>query len=98
VTDGAIAGFLRVLVAARRDRILGATIVGPRAGELISELAVAMRAGLGLSGLSEVVHPYPGYADAIRQAADACNRRRLTPRMAGLLRAWLSLRRRLPQS
>ena len=96
VTDARTRGFLRILVRSGSDRILGATIVGPRAGELISEIAVAMRAGMGLAGLSNVVHPYPGYADAIRRAADACNRTRLTPRAARLLRAWLSLRRRLP--
>ena len=98
VTDARMRGFLRVLVRSGGDRMLGATIVGPRAGELISEIAVAMRAGIGLAGLSNVVHPYPGYADAIRRAADACNRTRLTPRAARLLRAWLSLRRRLPGS
>ena len=98
VADGRTRGFLRVLVRSGSDRILGATIVGPRAGELISEIAVAMRAGMGLAALAHVVHPYPGYADAIRRAADACNRTRLTPRAARLLRAWLSLRRRLPGS
>ena len=98
MTDGRTRGFLRVLVRRGSDRILGATIVGPRAGELVSEIAVAMRANMGLAGLSNVVHPYPGYADAIRRAADACNRARLTPRAARLLRAWLSLRRRLPGS
>ncbi len=98
VADDCTRGFLRVLVRSGSDRILGATIVGPRAGELVSEIAVAMRAGIGLAGLSNVVHPYPGYADAIRRAADACNRTRLTPRAARLLRAWLTLRRRLPGS
>ena len=98
VAEARTGGFLRILVGRGSDRILGATIVGPRAGELISEIAVAMRAGLGLAGLSNVVHPYPGYADAIRAAADACNRTRLTPRAARLVRAWLSLRRRLPGS
>ncbi len=98
VTDGRTRGFVRVLVRTGSDRILGATIVGPRAGELISEIAVAIGAGMGLAGLSNVVHPYPGYADAIRRAADACNRTRLTPRAARLLRAWLALGRRLPGS
>ena len=94
IADGRTRGFARILVRAGGDRIVGATIVGARAGELVSELAVAMSAGMGLSRLASVVHPYPGYADALRRAADACNRTRLTPRVARLIRTWLGVRRR----
>jgi pyruvate/2-oxoglutarate dehydrogenase complex dihydrolipoamide dehydrogenase (E3) component len=95
MAEGHTRGFARVVVSARSDRIVGATIVCARAGELVSELAVAMKAGLGLSGLASVIHPYPGYADALKRAADAYNRTRLTPRVAGLMRAWLAARRRI---
>jgi pyruvate/2-oxoglutarate dehydrogenase complex dihydrolipoamide dehydrogenase (E3) component len=95
MAEGRTRGFARVLVRAGSDRIVGATIVGARAGELVSELAVAMAAGLRLSALANVVHPYPGYADALKRAADACNRTRLTPRVASVLRAWLRVRRHL---
>ncbi|KAB2662463.1 MAG: mercuric reductase [Verrucomicrobia bacterium] len=73
-------GFVRILVRAGTDRILGATIVGARAGEMISEISVAMAAGMGLGRLAAVIHPYPTMAEAIRQCGDAYNRTRLTPR------------------
>ena len=74
------------------DRILGATIVARHAGEMISELSVAMAAGLGLGGLASVIHPYPTQAEAIRQVGDAYNRTRLTPRVKRLFERFLSFR------
>jgi len=94
IVDGRARGFARIVVRAGSDRILGATIVCARAGELVSEVAVAMSAGLGLAGLAHVIHPYPGYAGALKRAADQYNRTRLTPRVAGMMRAWLGARRR----
>jgi pyruvate/2-oxoglutarate dehydrogenase complex dihydrolipoamide dehydrogenase (E3) component len=71
------------------DRILGATIVASHAGEMISEITLAMVAGIGLGTLARVIHPYPTQAEAIKQAADAYNRTRLTPPIRSLLRRWL---------
>jgi hypothetical protein len=76
------------------DKILGATIVGPHAGELINEITVAMSGGLGLRHLSTVIHPYPTEAEAIRKVADAYNRTRLTPAVAKLFQMWFGWRRR----
>jgi hypothetical protein len=56
---------------------------------MISEISVAMAAGLRLTQLSNVIHPYPTQAEAIRKCADACNRARLTPRVKSMLGAWL---------
>jgi len=50
---------------------------------------VAMAAGLKLTELSNVIHPYPTQAEAIRKCADACNRARLTPGVKRLLEWWL---------
>ena len=86
-------GFLRVHVKRGGDRIVGATLVGRHAGETISELTLAMEAGIGLGRLASVIHPYPTEAEAIRKAADAYNRTRLTPRVKRLIAAWLRLRR-----
>jgi pyruvate/2-oxoglutarate dehydrogenase complex dihydrolipoamide dehydrogenase (E3) component len=83
-------GFVKVLVKKGTDQILGATIVARHAGEMISEISLAMVAGVGLKTLSSVIHPYPTQTEAIRQAADAYNRTRLTPFVKKLFSTWLA--------
>ncbi|MEO8198574.1 MAG: mercuric reductase [Thermoanaerobaculia bacterium] len=90
--EGESAGFVRIHAEPKKGRILGATIVGRDAGDLVSEISVAMSGGLTLGALGSVIHPYPTRAEAIRKAGDAWNRRRLTPRSKNLLRGFLSLR------
>jgi pyruvate/2-oxoglutarate dehydrogenase complex dihydrolipoamide dehydrogenase (E3) component len=85
-------GFARLLVETKKGRILGATIAGAQAGELISEVSVAMAGGVTLGALAGVIHPYPTLAEVLRKAGDAWNRRRLTPRFKKLLVGYLSLR------
>ena len=89
IADGEEAGFVKVHVKERTDRILGATIVARHAGEMINELTLAMVAGIGLRTLARVIHAYPTQAEAIKKAADAYNRTRLTPAVQSLLRRWL---------
>jgi pyruvate/2-oxoglutarate dehydrogenase complex dihydrolipoamide dehydrogenase (E3) component len=89
VTDGEEKGFCKIIVRRKTKEILGATIVGRHAGEMISEISVAMSARLRLPQLSNVIHPYPTQAEAIRKCADACNRARLTPRLKRWLGTWL---------
>jgi len=91
--DGAARGFVKIHVKQGSGRILGATIVSEQAGNLISEITLAMVHGIGLGRISSVIHPYPTVADAIRMAADAYNRRRLSPRIHRLLAAWFGRRR-----
>jgi pyruvate/2-oxoglutarate dehydrogenase complex dihydrolipoamide dehydrogenase (E3) component len=86
-------GFAKIHVSKGKDEILGATIVGRDAGDMISEVSVAMAAGLGLGSLANVIHPYPTRADAIRQLGDAYNRTRLTPGVASLFQHFLAWRR-----
>lgn len=88
-TDGDTDGFVKIITAKGKGTILGATIVGAHAGDLIGEISVAMAGGVDLGKLAGVVHPYPTRAEAIRQCGDAYNRTRLTPTIAGLLRRWL---------
>jgi pyruvate/2-oxoglutarate dehydrogenase complex dihydrolipoamide dehydrogenase (E3) component len=88
VTDGDENGFVRIVVPRGRDTIAGATIAAPHAGEMIGELTLAMVAGLGLGTLSSVIHPYPTVADAIRKAADAYRRTKLTPSVRRLFEVW----------
>ena len=89
VTDGEEDGFVKIHVEKGSKRVLGATMVARQAGEMIGEISVAMAAGLKLTDLSNVIHPYPTQAEAIRKCADACNRARLTPRVKRWLENWL---------
>jgi len=93
LTDGEDEGFLRVHLAQGSDSILGATVVARHAGEMISEITLAMVKGVGLGSMAGVIHPYPTQAEAIRKAADAYNRTRLTPRAARIFRRWFAFRR-----
>lgn len=77
--EGTTEGFFRVHLQAGSDTILGATLVGEHAGDLISQVTQAMAAGTGLGKLGEVIHPYPTRAEVIRKAADAWSRGKLTP-------------------
>ncbi len=87
--DGETEGFVKVHVRKGTDRIVGATIVARHAGEMISELTLAMVAGIGVGRLSEVIHPYPTQGEAIRRVADRYQRTRLTPLAQTALRTWL---------
>jgi len=89
IADGEEAGFVKIHVKEGSDRILGATIVARHAGEMINEITLAMVAGIGLRTLADVIHTYPTQGEAIKKAADAYNRTRLTPFRNGLLRKWL---------
>ncbi len=94
VIDGEGEGMVRVHLARGSDRILGATIVARHAGEMIGEISVAMAARMGLGALSGVIHPYPTQAEAIRKAADAYNRTRLTPGVKKIFEKILKWQRR----
>ena len=73
--------------------VVGATLVARHAGEAISELTLAMTRGIGLCDLAATIHPYPMQAEAIRKAADLCQRRRLTPLLRRITGALMRLRR-----
>jgi pyruvate/2-oxoglutarate dehydrogenase complex dihydrolipoamide dehydrogenase (E3) component len=81
ITDSAATGFVKVLTARRSDRILGATVVGEHAGELVSEWVLAMRHGLGLNKLLRTIHVYPTFAEANRNAAAAWRRNHTSARL-----------------
>jgi pyruvate/2-oxoglutarate dehydrogenase complex dihydrolipoamide dehydrogenase (E3) component len=91
VLDGETEGFVKVHVEQGTDKIIGATIVASHAGDLISEITTAMKAGLGLGSIASVIHPYPTQAAAIKKVGDHYNRTRLTPfakRLFERLLAW----------
>ena len=64
---------------------MGATIVASHAGEMISEITMAIVHNIGLSKLSTVIHPYPTQAEAIKKAADAYRRTLLTAKTKAFL-------------
>ncbi len=69
IAEGATAGFVKVLVAPGKDKILGASVVGERAGELIAVFALAMKQGIGLDKILGTVFAYPTFAEAIKAVA-----------------------------
>jgi pyruvate/2-oxoglutarate dehydrogenase complex dihydrolipoamide dehydrogenase (E3) component len=69
IADGAARGFLKVLTVPGKDRILGVTIVGAQAAELLAEYVLAMQHGLGLNKILGTVHAYPTMAEANKAAA-----------------------------
>ncbi len=91
--DGESEGFARIHLKKGTDRILGATIVARHAGEMISEISLAITARLGLSAVGRTIYPYPTQAEAIKKLADAYNRNRLTPFVKKLFTSWLRWQR-----
>jgi len=69
IVDEAASGFVKVLTAPGKDRILGVTIAGEHAGELIAEFVLAMKHGLGLNRILGTIHAYPTFAEANKYAA-----------------------------
>ena len=90
ILDGEDEGFARVHVKKGTDRIVGATIVATNAGDMISEVSLAMTHGLGLKKLGSAIHPYPTQAEALRKLGDQYNRSRLTPFVRSALGRWLA--------
>lgn len=93
ILDGETEGFVRVHVRQGTDEILGATIVAAHAGDLIGEVSLAMKGGLGLKTIGAAIHPYPTQAEAIRKLGDLHGRTRLTPLVKHLFHTCLRLTR-----
>ncbi|MGE3192010.1 MAG: NAD(P)/FAD-dependent oxidoreductase [Microbacteriaceae bacterium] len=91
ITESDTTGFTQIVVD-RRGRILGGTIVGPRAGETVGELTLAVHAGLSTSSVASAMHPYPTYNDPLWNAAIQDVRHRLG---RGLVAGAIRLLRRL---
>jgi pyruvate/2-oxoglutarate dehydrogenase complex dihydrolipoamide dehydrogenase (E3) component len=89
ITDGETEGFVKIHTRKGTGEILGATIVARHAGEMISEIGVAMAGKVGLGRLASVIHPYPTQAEAIRKCGDTYNRTRLTPAVKRFFEFWL---------
>ena len=69
MAENSASGFVKVLTVPGKDRILGACIVGAHAGELIAELVLAMKQGIGLKKILGTIHSYPTMSEANKFAA-----------------------------
>ena len=93
VVESEDAGFAKILTAKGSDKILGATIVAPHAGDLLHEFVLAMKADIRLGTIASTIHAYPTFAELAHKAADKYNKTRLTPRAKKLF-TWLYERAR----
>ena len=84
IADGHTEGFVKVLTVPGKDRILGVTIVGAGAGDLIAEFVLAMKHGLGLNKILGTIHIYPTMAEANKFAAGQWRRAHVNPRLLAL--------------
>ncbi len=66
--DGVSQGFVKITIRDGTDEILGATICGANAGDMISEITLAIQYGIGVTQIAGTIHPYPTTQESIRQA------------------------------
>jgi len=93
IADGEANGFVKVLTAPGSDRILGVTIVGEHAGELIAEFVLAMKHGIGLNRILGTIHVYPTLSEASKYAAGQWKRGTVTRGQWAVLTAFQAWRR-----
>ncbi len=70
ITDGKTTGMIKVYAKKWSGKILGASVLGAHAGEMISQYALAMKNGVSLRDFADTIHPYPSYGLGARRAAD----------------------------
>src|SRR5205823_2322367 len=88
IADGTARGMVKVLTLPGRDRILGATLVGEHAGDLIIEFIAAMKHGIGLNKILGTIHIYPTLAEANKYAAGAWKKAHAPQRLLAGLERW----------
>jgi pyruvate/2-oxoglutarate dehydrogenase complex dihydrolipoamide dehydrogenase (E3) component len=93
LADGEAHGFIKILTVPGKDKILGVTIVGHHAGEVIGEFVFAMTHGMGLKKISAVTHIYPTLLEANKFAANAWRSERLPVKCFPLLEKFFAWRR-----
>jgi pyruvate/2-oxoglutarate dehydrogenase complex dihydrolipoamide dehydrogenase (E3) component len=91
ICDDETEGFVRFRIDAKTDAILGASIVGKGAGNMISEVTLAMQSKTGIKALAAVIHPYPTTAEVLRQSGDIYSKFALTTTVKKLLRGVVKL-------
>ncbi len=94
ILEGETDGFVRVHTKKGTDKILGATIVAANAGDMIGEITLAMKYGIGLGKVGSTIHPYPTQGEAIRKVGDLYGKTRLTPFIKNMFDKWLRWQRK----
>ncbi|OGR16253.1 MAG: pyridine nucleotide-disulfide oxidoreductase [Desulfobacterales bacterium GWB2_56_26] len=94
ITDGAAQGLVKILTVPGRDRILGVTILGEHAGDLLAEFVLAMKYKLGLKKILGTIHTYPTLAEANKFAAGQWKRAHAPERVLGFLERYHAWKRR----
>ena len=89
--DGAEEGFLRLHLRKGKGEILGATVVAEHGGELLGELSLAVKNGVGLDQIAATIHAYPTQAEALKKAADTWRRGKLTPFVKRVFDTWFRI-------
>lgn len=100
VTDARLQGFTRLVLDEKGKTVIGGTVVGPRAGETLAEVTLAVRKGLSASELASTIHPYPTYADGpwhasievVQGRLAAPTAQRVTSSLVRIRRGWASRR------
>lgn len=93
IADSAAKGFVKVLTVPGKDKILGVTIVGEHAGDLLAEFVLAMKHGLGLNKVLGTIHTYPTWAEANKYAAGEWKRAHAPQRILHWLEKYHTWRR-----
>ncbi|TDO06878.1 pyruvate/2-oxoglutarate dehydrogenase complex dihydrolipoamide dehydrogenase (E3) component [Halomonas ventosae] len=93
IAEGETRGFIKVLTVPGKDRILGATIVGQGAGEMLAEFTLAMTRHIGLNKLLSTIHPYPTHSEAVKATAGVWKNAHKPERLLGWLARYFAWRR-----
>lgn len=93
IADGAAHGFVKILTVPGKDRILGVTIVGAHAGDLLAEFVLAMKHNLGLNRILSTIHAYPTWSDAGKHAAGEWKRAHTSQKLLRWLTRYHAWRR-----
>lgn len=93
IADGSAEGFVKILTVPGKDKILGVTIVGAQAGDLLAEFVLAMRHGLGLNKILGTIHTYPTMAEANKYAAGEWKRAHAPEKIMGWLKKYHTWKR-----
>jgi pyruvate/2-oxoglutarate dehydrogenase complex dihydrolipoamide dehydrogenase (E3) component len=93
ITERENGGFVKVLTAPGSDRILGATIVGPHAGELLAEFILAVKNRLGLKAILGTIHPYSTFSEANKSVATEWRKKSIPQRLLPFAQKYFAWKR-----